>query len=46
MALHRDDRRALLDHKLTELLLYAKELCPEGRVEVYHRIYADDGPPR
>jgi hypothetical protein len=26
MALHRDDRRALLDHKLTELLLYAKEL--------------------
>ena len=34
MALHRDDRRALLDGKLTKLLLYAKELCPEGRVEV------------
>jgi hypothetical protein len=34
MALHKDDRRALLDRKLTELLLYAKELCPEARVEV------------
>ena len=34
MALYRDDRRKLLDHRLTELLLYAKELCPEGRVEV------------
>jgi hypothetical protein len=42
MALHRDDRRALLDHKLTELLLYAKELCPEGRVEVSTLQYEDE----
>ena len=26
--------RALLDDKLTELMLYAKELCPEAVVEV------------
>ena len=42
MALHRDDRRALLDRKLTELLLYAKELCPEGRVEVSTIQYEDE----
>jgi hypothetical protein len=30
----RDDRRALIDAKLTELGLYAKELCPEGAVEM------------
>ena len=29
-----DDRRALIDAKLTELGLYAKELCPEGAVEM------------
>jgi hypothetical protein len=27
-----DDRRVVLDAKLTELMLYAKELCPEARV--------------
>jgi len=42
MALHRDDRRALLDRKLTELLLYAKELCPDGRVEVSTIQYEDE----
>ena len=42
MALHRDDRRALLDHKLTELLLYAKELCPEARVEASTIQYEDE----
>ena len=31
--LGREDRRALLDAKLTELSLYAKELCPEAVVE-------------
>ena len=30
----KDDRRALLDAKLTELGLYAKELCPDGAVEM------------
>jgi hypothetical protein len=36
MDLHRsvDNRRALLDAKLTELGLYAKALCPEARVEM------------
>jgi hypothetical protein len=42
MALHRDDRRALLDRKLTELLLYAKELCPEARVEASTIQYEDE----
>jgi hypothetical protein len=42
MAFHRDDRRALLDRKLTELLLYAEELCPEGRVEVSTLQYEDE----
>ncbi len=42
MALHRDDRRTLLDRKLTELLLYAKELCPEARVEVSTIQYEDE----
>jgi hypothetical protein len=44
MAFHRDDRRALLDRKLTELLLYAKELCPANLVTVsftYMRSEAD-----
>jgi len=42
MALHKDDRRALLDRKLTELLLYAKELCPAARVEVSTIQYEDE----
>jgi len=42
MALHKDDRRTLLDRKLTELLLYAKELCPEARVEVSTIQYEDE----
>ena len=42
MALHRDDRRDRLDHKLTELLLYAKELSPDGRVEVSTLQYEDE----
>lgn len=29
----RGERRALLDAKLTELMLFAKELCPSARVE-------------
>lgn len=29
-----EDRRALRDAKLTELGLYAKELCPDARVEM------------
>src|SRR5712691_1219876 len=28
-----DDRRALLDAKLTELVLFAKQLCPPAAVE-------------
>ena len=42
MALHKDDRRVLLDRKLTELLLYAKELCPEARVEASTIQYEDE----
>ena len=42
MAFHRDGRRALLDRKLTELLLYAKELCPEARVEASTIQYEDE----
>jgi hypothetical protein len=42
MALHKDDCRALLDRKLTELLLYAKELCPEARVETSTIQYEDE----
>jgi hypothetical protein len=42
MARDRDDRRKLLDRKLTELLLYAKELCPDGRVEVSTLQYEDE----
>jgi hypothetical protein len=42
MALHKDDRRALLDRKLTELLLYAKELCPEAWVEASIIQYEDE----
>jgi hypothetical protein len=42
MARHKDDRRTLLDRKLTELLLYAKELCPEARVEASTIQYEDE----
>jgi hypothetical protein len=37
-----DDRRAVLDAKLTELMLYAKELCPEARVEANTIQYEDE----
>jgi hypothetical protein len=37
-----DDRRALLDAKLTELGLYAKEICPEGAVEMSTTRYEDE----
>lgn len=41
-SLNRDDRRALLDTKLTELSLYAKELCPEAVVEASAIHYEDE----
>src|SRR5712691_3708688 len=34
--------RALLDEKLTELMLYAKELCPDAVVEVSKVQYEDE----
>ncbi len=34
--------RALLDEKLIELALYAKELCPEAVVEVSAMSYEDE----
>jgi hypothetical protein len=37
-----DDRRALLDAKLTELGLYAKDLYPEGGVEISTTRYEDE----
>lgn len=40
--LKRDDYRALLDAKLTELTLYAKELCPEAVVEASAIHYEDE----
>lgn len=36
------DRRSLLDSKLTELGLYAKELCPDARVEMSTIRYEDE----
>jgi hypothetical protein len=36
------DRRALLDAKLTELGLYAKELCSDARVEISATRYEDE----
>lgn len=36
------DRRALLDAKLTELMLYAKDLCPEAVVEASTIQYDDE----
>jgi hypothetical protein len=38
----RDDRRALLDAKLTELMLFAKELCPSAMVEGNTIQYEDE----
>ena len=38
----RDDRQALLDAKLTELALYAKEICPEAAVEASTTQYEDE----
>jgi hypothetical protein len=37
-----DDRRRLLDAKLVELALFAKELCPDARVETSTRQYEDE----
>lgn len=37
-----DDRRAQLDDKLTELMLYAKELCPEAVLKVSTLQYEDE----
>ena len=37
-----DDRRALLDAKLTELVLFAKELCPSAAVEASAIQYEDE----
>lgn len=34
--------RALLNAKLTELALYVKELCPDGRVEISSIQYEDE----
>jgi hypothetical protein len=45
LRLDRDNYRAyrsLLDAKLTELALYAKELCPEAVVEVKATSYEDE----
>jgi hypothetical protein len=38
----RDNRRALLDAKLTELTLYAKQLCPDAEVEASTIQYEDE----
>jgi hypothetical protein len=38
----RDAYRALLDTKLTELMLYAKELCPDAVVEAKPTSYEDE----
>lgn len=38
----RDGYRALLDAKLTELTLYAKELCPDAAVETSTIQYEDE----
>lgn len=36
------DRRAALDQRLTELALYARELCPGAEVEVSAVSYEDE----
>jgi len=38
----RNEYRLLLDRKLTELALYAKELCPEAEVETSTVPYEDE----
>ena len=38
----RNEYRRLLDRKLTELALYAKELCPEAEVETSTVPYEDE----
>ena len=38
----RNEYRLLLDRKLTELALYAKELCPEAKVEASTVPYEDE----
>ena len=38
----RTEYRRLLDRKLTELALYAKELCPEAEVEASTVAYEDE----
>lgn len=38
----RNEYRHLLDRKLTELALYAKELCPEAKVEASTVPYEDE----
>jgi hypothetical protein len=38
----RDHRRTLLDAKLTELVLFAKELCPSATVEGSTLKYEDE----
>jgi hypothetical protein len=37
----RQDRRSVVDTKLTELALYAKELCPDAVVEISTIQYED-----
>ena len=38
----RNEYRRLLDRKLTELALYAKELCPEAEIEASMVPYEDE----
>ena len=39
-----EDRRVLLEHHLTQLGLYAKQLCPEAEVELLTTSYeGEDG---
>lgn len=38
----RNEYRLLLDRKLTELALYAKELCPEAETEINTVPYEDE----
>ena len=42
LRLNRNYYRALLDAKLTELALYARELCPEATVEISTVQYEDE----
>lgn len=38
----RNENRLLLDRKLTELALYAEELCPEAEIEISAVPYEDE----